>query len=275
MGTGSRSIPGTTVPLKLASDSSGPLDFEKVLNSSEGIIDLDDLEARYPEPSRFRNNTGCQYLIPLKGKDNLLGFLAFGQKVGHVDITLEDRELLDVLGQQTASALLNVSLFRKMAEVSEAEALRNMSAFFLHDMKNLANQLSLTVQNLPKYYDNEEFRTDALRVLSESVSRIKRMSSGMLLLKEEMKVRFAPENLNEFVQGVLAEMRPETGGLVKATIADGREGEVILSVKDSGVGIPADKIPLLFDKYSRNRVTGSFVLIDAQTNETVAAGMIM
>ncbi len=197
-----------------------PIDFERVLNSSEGIIDLDDIEANYPEPSRFRNNTGCQYLIPLKGKDSLLGFLAFGQKVGHGDITLEDRELLDVLGQQTASALLNVSLFRKMAEVSEAEALRNMSAFFLHDMKNLANQLSLTVQNLPKYYDNEEFRTDALRVLSESVSRIKRMSSGMLLLKEEMKVRFAPENLNDFVEGILVEMRSEIGGLVKSELRE-------------------------------------------------------
>ncbi len=33
--------------------------------------------------------------------------------------------------------------------------------------------------------------------------------------------------------------------------------------------------PLLFDSYRRNRTTGSFVLIDAQTNETVAAGMIV
>lgn len=33
--------------------------------------------------------------------------------------------------------------------------------------------------------------------------------------------------------------------------------------------------PLLFDSYRRNRQTGSFVLIDAQTNETVAAGMIV
>lgn len=33
--------------------------------------------------------------------------------------------------------------------------------------------------------------------------------------------------------------------------------------------------PLLFDQYSRNRITGSFILIDAQTNETVAAGMIL
>ena len=33
--------------------------------------------------------------------------------------------------------------------------------------------------------------------------------------------------------------------------------------------------PLFFDRYRRNRNTGSFVLIDEQTNETVAAGMIV
>ncbi|RYX86506.1 sulfate adenylyltransferase subunit CysN [bacterium] len=32
--------------------------------------------------------------------------------------------------------------------------------------------------------------------------------------------------------------------------------------------------PLFFDAYTRNRATGSFILIDAGTNETVAAGMI-
>ncbi|MEL7001288.1 MAG: sulfate adenylyltransferase, partial [Bacteroidota bacterium] len=33
--------------------------------------------------------------------------------------------------------------------------------------------------------------------------------------------------------------------------------------------------PLLHDRYSRNRITGSLVLIDEATNETVAAGMII
>ncbi|NNE91389.1 MAG: sulfate adenylyltransferase subunit CysN [Verrucomicrobiales bacterium] len=33
--------------------------------------------------------------------------------------------------------------------------------------------------------------------------------------------------------------------------------------------------PLFFDSYHRNRTTGSFILIDAQTNETVGAGMIV
>ena len=33
--------------------------------------------------------------------------------------------------------------------------------------------------------------------------------------------------------------------------------------------------PLVFDSYKRNRTTGAFILIDPQTNETVAAGMII
>ena len=33
--------------------------------------------------------------------------------------------------------------------------------------------------------------------------------------------------------------------------------------------------PLYYDSYKDNRITGSFVLIDEQTNETVAAGMII
>ena len=34
-------------------------------------------------------------------------------------------------------------------------------------------------------------------------------------------------------------------------------------------------VPLLFDKYSKNRITGSLILIDEATNETVGAGMIV
>jgi sulfate adenylyltransferase subunit 1 len=34
-------------------------------------------------------------------------------------------------------------------------------------------------------------------------------------------------------------------------------------------------VPLLFDKYSRNRITGSLIFVDEGTNETVGAGMIV
>ena len=35
------------------------------------------------------------------------------------------------------------------------------------------------------------------------------------------------------------------------------------------------QVPLLLDEYSRNSATGSFILIDPDTNGTVAAGMVL
>jgi sulfate adenylyltransferase subunit 1 (EFTu-like GTPase family) len=34
-------------------------------------------------------------------------------------------------------------------------------------------------------------------------------------------------------------------------------------------------VPLIHDSYRRNRTTGSFILIDPGTHETVGAGMIV
>lgn len=34
-------------------------------------------------------------------------------------------------------------------------------------------------------------------------------------------------------------------------------------------------VPLFFDEYSRNRTTGSFILVDESSNATVGAGMII
>ncbi|MEY2571099.1 MAG: bifunctional enzyme CysN/CysC, partial [Acidimicrobiaceae bacterium] len=35
------------------------------------------------------------------------------------------------------------------------------------------------------------------------------------------------------------------------------------------------QVPLFYDEYRRNRTTGSFILVDDATNNTVAAGMIL
>ena len=34
-------------------------------------------------------------------------------------------------------------------------------------------------------------------------------------------------------------------------------------------------VPLFVDEYRRNRITGSFILVDEGTHETVGAGMIL
>ena len=53
------------------------------------------------------------------------------------------------------------------------------------------------------------------------------------------------------------------------------EDEKTFSLNEIGRISIRTSAPLLYDSYRRNRTTGSFILIDAQTNETVAAGMIV
>jgi hypothetical protein len=85
---------------------------------------------------------------------------------------VEDGELLKTIADQTASMLLHLPLSRQFAKTKEMEAFQTMSMFFVHDLKNLASTLWLTVQNLPVHYDNPEFRADALRVIASSVTKI-------------------------------------------------------------------------------------------------------
>jgi bifunctional enzyme CysN/CysC len=48
-----------------------------------------------------------------------------------------------------------------------------------------------------------------------------------------------------------------------------------LALNDIGLVRLRTSRPLAFDAYARNRFTGSFILIDEGTNDTVAAGMIV
>jgi len=53
------------------------------------------------------------------------------------------------------------------------------------------------------------------------------------------------------------------------------EGVNGFSMNDIGRISLRTAVPLIHDSYRRNRITGSFILIDPGTNETVAAGMII
>ena len=53
------------------------------------------------------------------------------------------------------------------------------------------------------------------------------------------------------------------------------EDDTDFKLNDIGKISLRTSIPLISDSYKKNRTTGSFILIDPQTNETIAAGMIV
>ena len=53
------------------------------------------------------------------------------------------------------------------------------------------------------------------------------------------------------------------------------EGADSLALNEIGRVSLRTTAPLFFDEYRRNRQTGSFILVDEATNNTMAAGMIL
>jgi sulfate adenylyltransferase subunit 1 len=62
---------------------------------------------------------------------------------------------------------------------------------------------------------------------------------------------------------------------VDITSFEHKQGLSEFGLNDIGCIRLRTSAPLHFDPYAHNRITGSFVLVDEQSNNTVAAGMIL
>ena len=147
--------------------------------------------------------------------------MTLGKRVMDQPLSFQDYELLRTMGDQSAAALLNLRLSEKLRQAKELEAFQTMSAFFMHDLKNLASKLSLVSQNMPKYYDNEEFRQDAMQTVSQSVDKIKGMCSRLSLLSQTLDMNPRETCLDDIVRSTVSEMNGVLKSTVETDFADG------------------------------------------------------
>lgn len=144
-------------------------------------------------------------------------------RVGQESLTSEDLLLVEALAVQLASSLLNLKLSTHLRQAKEVETFQTVSTFFVHDLKNLASRLSLTMQNLPANFDNPEFRADALRVISNSLSKIDNMCARLAMLKQDVALKvyecdlsnLIASALTEFKSNLKAELKQDLGPLPK------------------------------------------------------------
>ncbi|MGO9138332.1 MAG: XrtA/PEP-CTERM system histidine kinase PrsK [Syntrophales bacterium] len=156
-----------------------------------------------------------RYCVPLNAAGRLIGIMTLSEKVFYEPFTFEESELIKTIADQAAAGLLNLRLSEQLRQAKELEAFQSMSAFFMHDLKNLASKLSLVTQNLPVHIDNPEFRRDALQTISQSVSKINTMSSRLSLLSQRLELTSKETILNDLVQEAISDVKE----YVKAPIA--------------------------------------------------------
>ncbi|HET6461347.1 MAG TPA: ATP-binding protein, partial [Syntrophales bacterium] len=160
-----------------------------------------------------------RYCVPLNAAGQLIGIMTLSEKVFYEPFTFEESELIKTIADQAAAGLLNLRLSEQLRQAKELEAFQSMSAFFMHDLKNLASKLSLVTQNLPVHMDDPEFRSDALQTISQSVSKINNMSSRLSLLSQKLQMTFKETDLNDLVKETVSDVKE----YVKAPVSEGLE----------------------------------------------------
>jgi putative PEP-CTERM system histidine kinase len=158
---------------------------------------------RQCHPDEFKKG-GHRICVPMIVGDEIVGLMLLGDRVGGVPFSWQDFDLLKCIGDEIAAGLLNTRLSQKLLQAKELEAFQTMSAFFVHDMKNMANTLNLMLQNLPVHFDDPEFRADALRGIGKTVANINRLVGRLGTIRSELQIRPATADLNEVVAKALA-----------------------------------------------------------------------
>src|SRR6185369_12526387 len=159
------------------------------------------------DPEYF-SNSRMRYALGLHAGGELVGVMTLNDdRVGHETLSAEDFVLLETLAAQLAASLLNIKLSARLRQAGEVMAFQTVSTFFVHDLKNLASRLSLTMENLPEHFDDPEFRADALRVISGSVANIDNMCSRLAMLKQNIELRLTQSDLCQLVTMTLDEFK--------------------------------------------------------------------
>ena len=150
------------------------------------VADLDELRAGRASaaaaaavPQWLRDDPRAWALVPLLHFEQLVGMIVLARPPHARKLDWEDFDLLRVAGQQLASYLAEHAGQAALAEAGRFEDFNRRIAFVMHDIKNLASQLSLLARNAEQHSDNHEFQRDMLITLRNSSDKLHALLSRL------------------------------------------------------------------------------------------------
>ncbi len=151
------------------------------------VIDLDEFRSsprRYETlalPTWLLGAPNGWLVVPLLAHEDLLGFVLLSRPLTAIKLNWEVLDLLKTAGRQAAGYLGHMQATEALLEARKFEAFNRMSAFVVHDLKNIVAQLSLMLKNAERLHDNREFQQDMLLTVESSLEKMRRL---MLQLRE-------------------------------------------------------------------------------------------
>ncbi len=187
------------------------------LRRSQWVIDMQQYDrdpyhyAGLTLPDWLRCIPRARLIVPFLQGDELLGFVLLAAPRATYALTWEDLDLLKTIGSQVGSFLGQQESNQALAQARQFEAFNRLTAFLMHDLKNIMAQQSLIVQNAAKHKHNPEFVEDMIMTVDSSVARMKRLLEQLQGTTEQRDNtrRVDVDRLLQEVFADLRESRPE------------------------------------------------------------------
>jgi putative PEP-CTERM system histidine kinase len=126
-------------------------------------------------PDWLEEDPRAWLIIPLHHEQDLQGIVLLYRQASGFKVDWEVRDLLKTAGQQAASHLAQMQAVQALTQARQFESFNRLSAYVVHDLKNLIAQLSLVVSNASRHGDNPEFLRDAIGTIDNAVARMNRL----------------------------------------------------------------------------------------------------
>jgi len=182
--------------------------FIHTLESGQELVELQHdtggVDHGVPRPQWLNEMRRAWIAVPVLHGDELLAFLILAEPRTNQSITWEDRDLLRTVGRQAASYLAFLRATEALAEARQFEAFNRLSAFLVHDLKNVVAQLSLVVRNAERHRDNPEFITDAFTTIGDAVAKINRMLATLRQDSADLEQKDEDVELNDLIDVAIA-----------------------------------------------------------------------
>ena len=153
----------------------------RFMEEKHWVIDLDEYARtplRYGDlvlPDRLKDNTRAWAVVPLLHHETLFGFVVLGQPRAALVLNWEVRDLLLMTGRHIAGHLALLEANEALIEARQFEAFNRLSAYVVHDLKNLVAQLSLLVSNATRHRDNPAFMDDAIHTVANAAEKMNKL----------------------------------------------------------------------------------------------------
>ncbi len=213
--------------------------FCRYLLEREWVVNFEELRGAYAPGHQFEAPAWAEdisdmwLIVPLISSGVLVGFVVLLTPRAPVDVNWEVLDLLKMAGRQAASYFARMQATEALLEVRKFDAFNRMSAFVVHDLKNLVAQLSLMLRNAERHKDNPEFQADMLDTVRHVEERMRGLMAQLMEktpINQRKPVQLRPL-LERIVQSKrLAHPRPvlRDGAPEVAVLAHGERLERIL-----------------------------------------------